>query len=138
MDALLRNDTPMVQVRRRSNGEVFTEQHLYDSGDLSHLLNKQTPTAADTLAEDLFDETPALGGQYGNAAILSQNGSSGDRGGSVDDPFMWAQRLQDLTDGEALAQLSRRNGGDVYGGLRKGKERSGSSKKRDSFKTRSR
>jgi len=144
VDALLRSNAPMVQIRRRTNGQVITEQAVYDSGDLSHLSDAPANAPAAPALElsavsddDVYDETPALGGQYG-AALFTGMAAADRAVGGVDDPFMWAQRLQDLTDAEALSNLSSRRS-HAYGGYGSlGKKGYKGPKKRVSAKARSR
>lgn len=130
VDALLRHDTPFVQVRRRNpeTNEVNTEQQLYNPGDLSHLYSGASASSdwsSPTASQDELLSTPAaLGGQYSSAfddnAVFSS--ADDDEAFDVNNPYAWAQRLQDLDDSDALSALTRSQTiGASFGGSGKGR-----------------
>ncbi|PSC68119.1 P-loop containing nucleoside triphosphate hydrolase [Micractinium conductrix] len=146
VDCLLTGKVPIVQVRRRdaASKKVVAEERRYDAEDRDAAGSPAPPAspaaggvpraattgdAANNISgvfDSMFGYAPAsFGNSYGAADTPDRPASSGARAaaaGAGADPYSWANRLRDIPDEDALAELSMlgytdgfmRRGGDKF------------------------
>lgn len=141
VDALLRNTTPMVTVRRRHpvDHSVTTQSCPYEAGDIPLTAEDARASAHGGLSADAvtLDGPGALGGQYTDV-YAGSTFVAGSDAFDVDDSYAWAQRLADLTDDDALTAISRGGLRAAFGAKPRGSNRSRSAGVRNTPKARSR